>query len=110
MPRRVVPRGRSPPAPLLQLIPLTVIGKTRWARSEIHTRPVSTPAASSSESSWSSVSGFTTVPAPMRQMVPGWNTPAGTRCSRKVPYSLTTVCPALSPPWTRITISAVRLR
>ena len=51
-------------------------------------------------------SGLTTVPAPMMQRVAGLKMPDGARCSRNVPCSLTTVCPALSPPWKRITISA----
>ena len=44
------------------------------------------------------MAGGWTVPEPMIQTVAGLKMPEGTRCKRNVPCSLTTVCPALSPP------------
>ena len=64
------------------------------------------PAAASSPISASSVSGFTTVPGPTMHFVAGLKMPEGTMWSRNVPCSLTTVWPALSPPWKRITMPA----
>src|SRR5687768_6889888 len=48
----------------------------------------------------------TTVPGPSTQIAPGLKMPEGTRWSLNSPPSLTTVWPALLPPWNRMTRSA----
>src|SRR5690606_35868209 len=83
---------------------------TMWARSEIRNREVSMPRASRSSSSWISVSGSTTTPAPITQRQSSLRMPEGTRWSLNVPALVWTVWPALLPPFARTTIRAVEAR
>jgi hypothetical protein len=63
------------------------------------TRETSMPREMSMSSSLMSVSGFTTTPFPMTDVMCGYSTPDGTRWSFRTSSPLTTVWPALSPPW-----------
>src|SRR4051812_47685946 len=57
-----------------------------------------------------SASGSTTTPLPMMHFLPGWRTPAGTRCRTVFTPPTTRVCPALAPPWYRTTTSAQEVK
>src|SRR6185369_6124111 len=50
--------------------------------------------------------GSTTTPLPMTESLPGRTTPEGSRLSLKVVLPMTSVWPALCPPWNRTTTSA----
>ena len=70
-----------------------------WALRLTRTRETSIPREISMSSSPMSVSGLTTTPLPMTDVMCGYSTPDGTRCSFRTSSPLTTVWPALSPPW-----------
>ena len=76
-----------------------------WARSLITRLSVLTPWACSSSSSARNDFGLTTMPWPMTQVVLGERMPLGISRNLKVCPSVTTVWPALSPPWERTTRS-----
>src|SRR6267143_1116294 len=62
-----------------------------------------TPAASSSSISATSACGETTTPLPMKQCTLPRRMPEGMRCSTVFLPAMTSVCPALCPPWKRTT-------
>jgi hypothetical protein len=70
-----------------------------WAAVLTRTRLVSIPRAVSMSSSLMSVAGLTTTPLPITDVMWGYSTPDGTRWSLNTSSPLTTVWPALSPPW-----------
>src|SRR6185369_3251428 len=63
----------------------------------------STPVASSSPISCCSAAGDSTTPLPIRQSTPSRRMPDGIRCSTVFLPPMTSVCPALWPPWKRAT-------
>src|SRR6202022_3803881 len=75
------------------------------ARSLITRWLVSMPWSCSASISWSNTRGSSTVPLPITQRQFGNRMPEGIRWNLCVTPSWTTVCPALLPPWERMTIS-----
>ena len=75
-------------------------GNTMGARSLTSrlSGPMCTPFWRTSSISCQSRSRSTTTPLPSRLTVPRWKMPEGSRCSANLPYSLSTVWPALLPP------------
>src|SRR3954469_13614396 len=70
-------------------------------------RPLtSTPRARRSSISAVRTAGSTTTPLPITQVVPGYRIPDGMRWNFHVSPPCTMVCPALLPPWKRMTASA----
>ena len=65
-----------------------------------------TPLASSIASSSNSAEGDNTTPLPIRQRTPARRIPEGIRCSTVFLPSMTSVWPALWPPWKRTTALA----
>src|SRR6188768_187359 len=63
----------------------------------------STPVASSSPISFCSAAGDSTTPLPIRHSAPSRRMPEGIRCSTVFLPPMTSVCPALCPPWKRAT-------
>ena len=81
-------------------------GMMRWARSLTRRFAVEIPLRSRSASSRQRSARSTTQPGPSTQSASGLKIPLGTRWSLNVPCWLTTVWPALLPPWNRMTTSA----
>ena len=78
----------------------TWYGMIRCESAEISRPEVSTPRRSSPAFSSISASGFTTTPLPITFFTPGDRIPDGMSFSAKSrPSGVTTVCPALLPPW-----------
>src|SRR2546422_11500256 len=77
----------------------------RGQASEIESRATTprTPAASSSSISATSACGETTTPLPMKQSTVPRRMPDGMRCSTVLLPPITSVWPALWPPWKRTT-------
>ncbi len=63
------------------------------------TRLTSIPRDASMSNSPISVTGLTTTPLPMTEVMCGYSTPDGVSRSFRTSSPLTTVWPALSPPW-----------
>ncbi len=99
IPRPVVPTLPSPSRVSIARSRATWYGMITWAAVLTRTRLVSIPRAVSMSSSLMSVAGLTTTPLPMTDVMWGYRTPDGTRWSLKTSSPLTTVWPALSPPW-----------
>src|SRR5215831_5520776 len=83
---------------------------TRWARSLMIRLRGSTPRSRSCSISRTSTRGSATTPLPMMQATCGWRMPLGMSWNLNSPCSVTTVCPALLPPWALITMSACSAR
>src|SRR5829696_2289788 len=77
----------------------------RCALADRRSPPVSTPWRRRPSSSSVSTAGSTTTPLPMTQSVSGCRMPDGIRWNLKACPSRTIVCPALFPPWKRMTAS-----
>src|SRR5918997_3465028 len=78
----------------------------RWALAEMRRFESATPRRSSSSSSFISTRGSITTPLPTTHTTSGLRIPDGTRWNLNVSPPRTIVCPALLPPWKRITRSA----
>src|SRR5438874_630019 len=112
MPRPVVPIFLRP---LFSSRPRSIrlwYGKMTWAFSLTTSCCGSTkrPRLLRMSISWESASGSTTTPLPMKQRLPGWSTPLGTRWRTVLVPPTTKVCPALAPPWKRTTTSAQEVK
>src|SRR5882762_2464984 len=108
MPRPVVPIFLRP---LFSSRPTSIrlwYGKMTWAFSLTINCCGSTsrPRLFRTSISCESASGSTTTPLPMKQRLPGWSTPLGTRWRTVLVPPTTRVCPAFAPPWKRTTTSA----
>ncbi len=104
MPRPVVPIFASPIAPSRAWSSATWYGRTSGQAGEILRRGrTDTPALSSSPISCSSADGDTTTPLPMYTDTPGRRMPDGISRSTVFRPPMTSVCPALWPPWKRTT-------
>src|SRR3954451_2538174 len=105
MPRRVVPiwlaRSRVSPA----------VSSSRWygmimcALADTRRPDRSTPRARRPSISSVSTFGSMTTPLPITHFLPGYRIPDGIRWNFHTVSSRTIVCPALLPPWKRITRS-----
>jgi hypothetical protein len=72
----------------------------RCASEEISNRSQDTPRSARPSISVSSTFGSTTTPLPITGITLGVSTPEGSRCRAYFcPSGVTTVCPALLPPW-----------
>ena len=100
MPRPVVPNLAFPRYRSLTRSSARWCGMIRCASAETTSREVSTPRSASADSSPSSTCGSTTTPLPITEVTPADRMPDGIRCSANLsPSGVTTVCPALLPPW-----------
>lgn len=70
-----------------------------WALRLMRTRLTSIPRLVSMSNSAMSVTGLTTTPLPMSDVMWGYSTPDGVSWSLKMSSPRMTVWPALSPPW-----------
>ena len=99
MPRPVVPTLPAPNRASLATSRATWYGMITCALRLTRTRETSIPREPSMSSSSMSVTGLTTTPLPMTEVMCGYRTPDGVSRSLKTSSPLTTVWPALSPPW-----------
>src|SRR4051794_33434956 len=77
-----------------------------WALALTRMPERSTPRARRPSSSAVRTFGSITTPLPITHFLPGYRIPDGIRWNFQVTPSRTMVCPALLPPWKRITTSA----
>src|SRR3954471_990255 len=105
MPRPVVPILRSPLDASRARSSAEWYGRMTGHASEMESRATTprTPAASSSSISATSACGETTTPLPMKQSTLPRRMPDGIRCSTVFFAPMTSVWPALCPPWKRTT-------
>ncbi len=106
MPRRVVPICSRPSFASPAWSRSMWYGMIRCALALIRRPETSTPLARRSSSSPVRTFGSITTPLPIAQMRPGYRIPDGIRWNFHATPSRTIVCPALLPPWKRITRSA----
>ena len=104
-----MPRPVVPIAPLPRAASSSVVERQMVRHHQV--RPLadeqvlasSTPRAPSASISSSRIARVERHARPDHAEVCGLKIPAGTRCRANLPWGLTTVWPALSPPWARIT-------
>src|SRR3954467_8651714 len=106
MPRRVVPICSRPSFVSPAWSSSMWYGMIRCALALIFRPPSSTPLARRSSSSAGRTFGSLTTPLPIAHSLPGYRIPDGIRWNFHFSPSRTIVCPALLPPWKRITRSA----
>src|SRR5690606_24567910 len=107
MPRPVVPIARGPLARSRALSSATCELRISGHAGETRSRSVTgTPRASKPFISAASASSETTTPLPIRLITPSRRMPDGIRCSTVFSPPITSVCPALWPPWKRTTACA----
>src|SRR4029077_6750635 len=107
MPRRVVPMALAPRARSRAWSSMTCEGSMRGQYGETASRSnTGTPCSISVRLSLSSASSDSTTPLPMRQRTPGRRIPEGISDSTVRRPPMTSVWPALCPPWKRATAAA----
>ncbi len=99
MPRPVVPIFAVPRNRSVTLSRVTLYGVMMWASALTTSREVSTPRAFRPSISAKSTSRSTTTPLPITGTHEGDRMPLGNRCRANFASPMTTVCPALLPPW-----------
>src|SRR5690606_14260309 len=107
MPRPVVPMANGPLARSRALSSATCDERISGHAGETRSRSATgTPRATSPAISFASASSDTTTPLPMRLSTPSRRIPDGIRCRTVFSPSITSVWPALWPPWKRTTACA----
>src|SRR5579862_3717913 len=107
MPRPVVPMAFGPRARSRARSSSTCEGRIRGHSGDTRSRSkAGTPCSISMAASASSASSESTTPLPMKQRTPSWRIPAGISERMVLRPPMTSVWPALCPPWKRATAAA----